>query len=386
MRNLHVIASVNPATGGPIEGLKQIASVLTGRGHMIEVACLDDPDSPWLSEFPLPVHALGPGKGAFGFAPKMVPWLQANAQRFDAVVVNGIWQYNSYAVWKVFRNAKIPYFVFTHGMLDPWFNQAYPLKRLKKMLYWPWGLYPVLRDARYVLFTSEEEKRLARGSFRPYKVNERVVKYGTPGPKGDLAALRERFLDKNEVLQGKRVLTYLSRIHEKKGCDLLVQAFAKVCGATPDVLLVMAGPDKTNLVPTLQTMARDAGIADRILWPGMLAGDDKWGAFCAAEAFVLPSHQENFGIVVAEALACGTPVLISDKINIWREIQSAGAGIVNPDTLAGTEATLQEWMGLDEAGRKAMSENARQCFLDNFEITAAAECLLEVTRDGRDIP
>lgn len=386
MRNLHVICTVNPANGGPIEGLKQLAAVLVAEGHHIEVACLDDPNDPWLKDFPLKVTALGPGKTPWRYSSKLVPWLRENLSRFDAVVINGLWEYNSYGAWKALKGSDVPYFVFTHGMLDPWFNQQYPLKALKKRLFWRWGQFPVLRDATFVLFTSEEEMILARRSFRPYIVREKVVRYGTPGPKSDLEPLRHQFLETIPTLKGRHFLLYLSRIHEKKGCDLLVQAFSELADDHPDVDLVMAGPDKTGLVPKLQTQADSLGVAHRIHWPGMLTGDAKWGAFAAADAFVLPSHQENFGIVVAEALACHTPVLISDKINIWREIKSAGGGLVEADTLEGTRNLLSAWFQLDESSKESMRARARQCFLDNFEITQAAHCLLDVTRNGRDIP
>ena len=135
MKNLHVIASVNPSAGGPIEGLKQLNKVIVSLGHTVEVACLDAPDSPWLKDFPFPIHALGPGKGFYSYSKLLLPWLKSNANRFDNVIVNGLWQYNSYAVWKALRGGSVPYYVFTHGMLDPWFNRAYPLKKLKKNLY-----------------------------------------------------------------------------------------------------------------------------------------------------------------------------------------------------------------------------------------------------------
>lgn len=110
----------------------------------------------------------------------------------------------------------------------------------------------------------------------------------------------------------------------------------------------------------------------------MLGGDVKWGAFTAAEAFVLPSHQENFGIAVAEALACGTPVLISNKINIWREIEADGAGLVENDDLAGTASLLKRWVAIPDGSRQTMRENARTCFANRFEIERATDSLLEV--------
>jgi glycosyltransferase involved in cell wall biosynthesis len=129
-------------------------------------------------------------------------------------------------------------------------------------------------------------------------------------------------------------------------------------------------------VAELKALAQANGIADRITWPGMLQGDMKWGAFYTAEAFVLPSHQENFGIAVAEAMGCGLPVLISDKVNIWREIAADGAGIVNTDTVAGTLNTLQSWLAMDTAAHQRMAQQAKATFMQRFTVEAMADSLL----------
>lgn len=375
MRILHVISSVNPAGGGPIEGIKQLGVTLLTQGHCVEIVSLDPPDAPYLAQAPLPVHALGPVQLKYGFSPRLVPWLRANASRYDAVIVNGIWQYHSYGTWKVLRKSNTPYVLFTHGMLDPWFKKRYPLKHLKKWMYWPWAEYRVLRDARAVLFTCEEERRLARSSFWLYRCNERVVSYGTAKPKGDPEAERREFFDHYPELHGKRLLLFMGRIHQKKGCDLLIQAFAKVLAQQPDWHLVIAGPDQVGWREDLNYRAAELGIAPRITWTGMLGGAMKWGALRAAEIFVLPSHQENFGIAVAEALAAGLPALISNKVNIWREIEHDGAGIVADDTLEGTCGMLQSYLELAADKRLAMRQAARDCFETRFEIKKAAETL-----------
>ena len=109
----------------------------------------------------------------------------------------------------------------------------------------------------------------------------------------------------------------------------------------------------------------------------MLTGDLKWGLLRLAEAFVLPSHQENFGIAVAEALACGTPVLISNKVNIWREIAQDRAGLVEADDEPGTTRLLEGWLGLPLGEQEEMRKNAQTCFQSRFEVTRAAEGLIE---------
>ncbi len=377
MRILNVITSTNPTKGGPIENITQMSRFLGGL-HTFEIASLDAPDAPWLAQNPLTIHALGPAKTAYAYAPQLLPWLRAHRADYDAVLVRGIWQYGSYATWRALRNRSTPYFVFPHGMLDPWFKTTYPLKHLKKLLYWPWGEFRVLRDARAVCFTSEEERVLARQSFRLYRARERVVNYGTAAPPGDAGVQRELFLAKYPELRDKKLLLFLSRIHVKKGVDLLIEAFARIAPRDPLLHLVIAGPDQEGLQTKLETQAQKLGVANRITWTGMVGGDLKWGAYRAAQTFVLPSHQENFGIVVAEALACRVPVLISDKINIWREIAADDAGFVAPDTLEGTLSNLEKWLATPEVQRERMRENAARCFMSHFEIAGAARSLLEV--------
>lgn len=386
MKILRVIGSVNPERGGPIEGIKQLAEALRGLGVEVEVASLDLPDARWVRDFPLKVYALGPARAPalgrawreYGFAPRLVTWLRTNAPHFDAVIVSGVWQFHSFATWLALRGRQTPYFVYPHGMLDPWFRRNYPLKHIKKWLYWPWAEYRVLRDAKAVLFTCEEERLLARESFWLYRCRELVVGYGTSAPAGDPDVQCELFLNRFPELREKKLLLFLGRIHEKKGCDLLVSAFARVAGRDEKLHLVMAGPDHHGLGERLAAEAASMGIGHRVTWTGMLAGDLKNGALRTAEAMVLPSHQENFGISVVESLACGIPVLVSKKVNIWREIETDGAGIVGDDTPEGIEAMLRCWVELPEDSRKTMAANALACFQARFTIKVAAEDIVRV--------
>ncbi len=376
MKLLHVVSSLDPKGGGPMEVVLQGSLACIRLGHEVEVATLDAPEADFLAGYPLRVHALGPTRSGYGFSPAYVPWLREHAGEFDAVVVNGLWQYHGFGAWRALRRSSVPYFVFPHGMLDPWFKHAYPAKHLKKWLYWPWAEYRVLRDARALLFTCEEERLLARRSFWLYRAREIVVAFGTRRPPSDGDRLREVFLGAYPTFRGKRLLLFLARIHEKKGCDLLIEAFGRVAADFPDVHLVMAGPDQAGLGETLKARVRALGLGDRVAWPGMLKDDLKWGAFHAADAFVLPSHQENFGIAVAEALGCGVAVLISDKVNIWREIAEAEAGFVDVDTVDGCERTLRRWFGLSQEQREAMRKNAIALFDERFTAEAMATSLI----------
>lgn len=377
MKILRCIHSLDPAIGGPLESVKQSSRVLVRRGHEVEVVSLDPPGARWLEDFPATVHALGPGRGSYGYSPRFVPWLKERHLNYDAVVVHGIWQYNSFGVWRALRKTATPYFVFPHGMLDPWFNHTYPLKHLKKLLYWPWAEYRVLRDARAVLFTSEEERRLARKSFALYRCHEVVVNYGTAAPDIDLQEAREEFLNAFPALRDKKLLLFLGRLHEKKGVEELIRAFAS---RSDDEHLAIAGPCADEKYRQHLVGLTNKGGA-KITFTAMLSGARKWGAFAAAEAFILPSHQENFGIAAVEALACGTPVLISNKVNIWREIVADGCGFAEEDDLAGTARLLARWGATTPNERRAMRELARSCFARRFEINQAVDSLLEVLQN-----
>ena len=128
----------------------------------------------------------------------------------------------------------------------------------------------------------------------------------------------------------------------------------------------------------LEAQAKGVGISARVHWTGMLEGDLKWGAFYAAEAFVLPSHQENFGVAVVEALACGVPVMISDKVNIWPDIARDEAGIVNADTAEGTCCSMATLLAMAPEQRRRMISNGVACFRARYEMKRTAEALSDL--------
>lgn len=373
MKLLHVISLTDPASGGPIEALLRISEVLIRDGHQVAVVSLEEEQEVARREFPFPIAGLGRGTKPYSYNPRLAPWLRENAGNFDVVVLHGLWNYSSLGSWRGLRNSSIPYFIFAHGMMDPWFRDRYPLKHLAKQAYWTLAEGRVLRDAQSVLFTCEEERMRARGVFKGHPYRERVVLLGTADPQNDAANQRAALESVIPALNNRKFLLYISRIHPKKGCDLLIRAFAElVSQLPPDLQLVIAGPDQVNWLPELQQLAQSLGIAPRIHWPGMLNGDAKWGAFRFADAMILPSHQENFGFVVAEAMACSSPVLISNKVNIWREVQASGCGLVEPDTLEGTRSLIRRFYAQPAAERGQMARNARAGFLRYFDIQATA--------------
>lgn len=381
MKILHVIPTLSPASGGPAEALRQIVRAYPQVGVQAEIACLDDPTSEWFPDFTAQVHGFGPVRSSYGRSSSLREWLEQNVPRFDGVVAHAMWSYPALAASRAAKG-RVPYAVFTHGMLDPWFNRRYPLKKLKKQLYWPIQ-YPVLRDAKSVLFTSKLESELAPQSFKPNKWTSLVVPYGTNGPPPEVDAQQRAFHERMPELASRRFLLFLSRIHEKKGTDLLVDAFAAIAQDYPEVDLVIAGPDQEGLQTKLTAQTQRLGISQRVHWPGLLTGDAKWGALRACEAMVLPSHQENFGVVVAEALACGRPGLISDQVNLWPDIVEDSAGLVEPDTLDGTRALLERWLHMSAQAQAEMGERALTTFKTRYSMQNCAIAIRNLFRDAQ---
>ncbi|HVC47829.1 MAG TPA: glycosyltransferase [Terracidiphilus sp.] len=374
MRLLHVIRGTDPETGGPIEALIRISEVLMRDGHEVEVVSLEEAEDARRRNFPFPITGLGEGVGRYHYNARLKPWLRERANNFDAVVLHGLWNYSSMGAWRALRRHATPYFIFTHGMMDPWFRERYPLKHLAKQMFWLLGEGLVLRDANAVLFTCEEERLRSRNAFWGFDYRERVALLGTADPRGDAEMEKAAFSEAYPQLHGRKFLLFLSRIHPKKGCDLLVEAFGALAKELPDHLdLVMAGPDALGWIPELEKTAKTLGMAHRIHWVGMLKGALKWGALRSAEALILPSHQENFGIVVAEAMACSTPVLISNKVNIWREVEASEAGLAENDDAEGTRSLIRRFCALGAEERARMKTSARAGFLKYFDIENTAQ-------------
>jgi glycosyltransferase involved in cell wall biosynthesis len=376
MRILHIIGSINPAAGGPTEAIRMIIGYRPP-GYEAEVVTLDSPDAPYIKDFPFLVHALGSRKRKAWYSPRMVPWLEANRDRFDGVIVHGLWEFTGLAALLTLPGHR-PYMVFTHGMLDPYFKRRYILKHIKKWLYWVPVQYWVLRNADRVLFTTALERDLATQSFWLWHWKPMVVSYGADPQLPEIQKLVPAFLETCPELRdlpsgpdrndSPRYLLFLGRIDPKKGCDLLLKAFAAVAADHPYLHIIMAGPAAWRWRDDLQKIVDDAGLTSRVHWPGMLRGDAKWGAFAACDAFILPSHQENFGIAVAEALACGRPVLISNQVNIFPEIVADGCGFAEPDTLDGTIRLLQRWLALTPEQREAMGRQAQETFATRYDM------------------
>jgi glycosyltransferase involved in cell wall biosynthesis len=377
---LQLVHTLDPRGGGVAPAVLALSAGLGKLGHRIEIATLDDSnrsDPPRASLFP--IHALGPGITSYRYSKKLLPWLRAHRREFDRVIVHGLWQYHGFAAWRVLAGSAVPYFIFPHGMLDPWFKRTFPLKHLKKWFYWPWAEYRVLRDAAAVIFTAEEERLQARKSFWLYRCRERISPLGLEAPPSSSSNAKTKFIAAYPQLQNSRILLFLGRLHPKKGCDVLIDAFAQV--AERNLSLVLAGPDQTGWQRELQQKIASYGLSQRIVFSGMLEGEMKHGALAAADAFVLPSHQENFGMSVIEALAAGLPVLISNRVNIWREIDIDRAGLIENDDVSGTKRLLERWLQTPPEQRELMRANARYCFVRRFQLDHSVASLVQILEE-----
>ncbi len=409
MKVLRIIPSMNPSSGGPCQGIRNIIPELEKLGIYNEVVCLDGPLENFIEKDTFTITALGPSKGPWQYSPKLIPWLLDNLGRFDIVIVHALWLYHGFAFYKALKQfkkssagsgneLKYPkFFIMPHGMLDPYFQQATErkMKAIRNQVYWKLIESKLINNSDGLLFTCNAELLLAREPFRPYHPKQEInIGYGVEPPPPFEDGMNRAFLEKCPQVKDQPFILFLSRIHEKKGIDHLIEAYGNVldnmqghkklaAGKLSFPKLVIAGPGlETPYGKKMQQLVSgSATLKESVFFPGMLTGNAKWGAFYGSDAFVLPSHQENFGIAVAEALACGKPVLISNQVNIWREIIEAGGGMVEDDTTAGTQKLLEAWQRLSCEEKKVMGEQAQNSFINNFSIIPAAKRFCQLVMD-----
>jgi glycosyltransferase involved in cell wall biosynthesis len=384
--NLHrAIPTLDPRWGGPCQGMRNAAPALMQRGVKTEALCADPDDASWVAADSFPVNALGPGKFGYAYSGRMLHWLRGNLDRFDAVIVHTLWQWHGAAVLLALKERKRKHksspalFVMPHGGLDPWYqrDRSRRLKALRNIVYW-WAIERrLINSADALLFTSREEGELARTTFAGYAPRrEYCVNYGIPAAPEFTNKMDEAFRRvAPKVPTGSPYFLYLGRIHPKKGVDWLMEAYAQFVAAAPSArdvpALVVAGPgEESPFGQRVKGFVSRHGLQDHVSFTGMLEGDSKWGALYGCEACVMCSHQENFGISIVEALSCDRPVLITDKVNIWREIKAGGGGLVCEQDRSAFANLLQHWT---QTGRDAHKLSPRRCYERNFGIEQHAE-------------
>ncbi len=373
MKILQCVPSIDPALGGSVEAPRLLTGALLRLGHAVEVLTIQQPRPEWSASWGAVIHFAGPAASYYHYSKHLVSWVTAHARNHDVFVIHGVWRYMSIGVWRGLRSSGVPYILYPHGMLDPFYNR-FRWKRLKKVLMWRLVENKVLRDAAKVIFTCEEERRLSSANFHPFACNAAVLNLGIQSPPGAEPAASSW----PPELAGKRVLLFLARIEPQKGVDTLISAFARVAPAHPGVHLLITGPDAIGWKAQLISLAASLGIAGRIVWHGPVFGAAKWDFFRRADAYVLPTNFENFGISIVEALACGLPVLISNKAAVWRDIEAAAAGLVSENTVDATAHMLERWLAFSCEQRDRFRHNALACFNEHYQIDRVAACFADL--------
>ena len=321
------------------------------------------------------VHLLNDEMCQCGLESTMSDDIKFNSESPSYVIAHGLWQWPTYHAYLNFKKKNIPYLLFPHGMLDPWFKKSYRLKHIKKQVYWLFRESKILSNAKAVCFTTEEEQKLARNTFFPYECNEVVTGLGVKSSSINVNDSYLTFLSKFPELKNKKCLLYLGRFHPKKGVDILIDSFLK--SKKKDEMLVLAGP-RDNPDSYLRNLTKlSERNSNSIIWTGMLRDELKWGALYHADALILPSHQENYGMVVAESLSVGTPVFLTNKVNLWNEVISAGAGFVANDDPRGINDLLKKWVAGEH---NQMKEKAIHCFKEKLHIRKTVENICKILK------
>lgn len=388
MRALHVIPSVAPRYGGPSQAVVAMCRALRDAGLEAPIAATDA-DGP--GRLPVPTGEVTQYRGvpaiffprqwseSFKYSRPLAAWLRARVADFDVVHVHAVFSHSSLAAASACRRTGVPYLVRPLGSLDPW---SLAQKPLRKRLLWHLGVKQMLRGAAAIHYTTAAERRLAeaalgleRGVVVPLGVGEALLADQTSP-----ALFRQRV---PELGQDPYVLV-LSRLHPKKGLEVFLEAFREAV-RQPELghwRLVLAGDGEPAYVASLKRLAWGTvggGGPSAVTFAGWLAGREKAAALRGAGLFALPSRQENFGLAVAEAMACGVPVLVSPQVNLAEEIEAAGAGWVAPLDREGLARALAE--ALSDAGARAARGAAGQgLVLERFTWPSVAARLADVYR------
>jgi glycosyltransferase involved in cell wall biosynthesis len=324
---LHVISGIDPHFGGPGLTLVGLAAAQAAVGLDVAVAATYHDAPPQMAELENMRRAgeevvlLGPAGGKLHGHPDLIPTLERAIDCADIVHIHALWDQMQHQAARLAKQRAVPYLFKPCGMLDPW---SLAQSRWKKRLYLSLRLRRYLDGAAALHFTTQTEARLA--SRLGLKARPLIEPNGIDLAEFERLPAPGSFRARLNGLGQRPLILFLSRIHPKKGLDLLIPALARVKAF--DGLLVIAGPDEGGYRRVVEQMIRKHALNEKVHLLDMLHGRDRIAALADADLFVLPSYQENFGVAVVESLAAGTPVLISDQVNIHEEITRAGVGLV----------------------------------------------------------
>jgi glycosyltransferase involved in cell wall biosynthesis len=357
---LLLAADMDPRQGGPPKVVYGSACALARAGVSVEIAttgAVETADAtraawPLLAELGIPLQVFPrTGPATLGYSAGMDRFLTREVRRFDAVHVHGVWEQCFARATRRARAAGVRTFVSPHGMLDRWQLRQSRLK--KQVALRLFGTGAMLSRADAVLYGTRHEADEARTLALPSPAL--VMPNGVePEPLADRAAVTAKLHARFPQMRSwSRTVLFLSRLHPKKGLDLLVEAFARTRQTHPGAgLLAVAIPQDAEYEATLRKRIGEIG-PERIVLVTDLVGPEARTALAAADVFCLPSHQEGLSIAILEAMGAGLPVLITTECHL-DELEERGAAKVVPDTVAGLTAGLAALLDLDRESLAAM--------------------------------
>lgn len=292
--------------------------------------------------------------------------------RVDIVHAHGLWMLNGLYARRYARKSMLPFILSPHGMLEPWSLQR---SRWKKTVAAHLYENENIHSANCLHAASEQEAQNIRTAG--FKNPIAVIPFGQEIRGTADIELLNHFRSRFPQLVEQKIILFLSRLHPKKGLDRLILAWSELFPAYPEWHLLIAGSDEGSYRRVVEKLIQEKGIDGRTTLAGPLYGKDKDSAFAAADLFVLPSHSENFGIVVAEALAAECPV-ITTKGAPWQKISEYGCGWwieVGVDPL---RKALVEGLSLSDGERSSMGERGRKLILSQYSWNVAAQSFKEV--------
>lgn len=350
---------LSPASGGIGVYVPELAKEMSNQGCDLHILGLSDPDNlgaaaGWGGS--VYAHHILPPR-AFGFAPKLADTL--NLLKPDVVDVQGLWLYSGLANLRHHQRTGTPYVITPHGMLDPWARER---SVWKKRLVRTWFEDAHLRAAACLHATADMEA----GHFRSFGLRNPIAIV----PNGIALPL---LLPERPVANQRRML-FLSRLHPKKGISLLLRAWAQLEAAYPDWTLIIAGPDEVGHRMDMQTLAQRLGLK-RVEWHDAVQGDEKSKLYRSADCFVLPTHAENFGLVVAEALAHEVPV-ITTRNAPWQGLTQHKCGWWIPLTDRDLLDAMADAMARPAAELHAMGHRGRAWMQRDFGWDKVADSMM----------
>jgi glycosyltransferase involved in cell wall biosynthesis len=299
------------------------------------------------------------GSTGWQFSLKLTHDLRRNLNNFDLVYLPAVWNYPTTIAAYYCRKYRKPYIIAPKGVLFPYTKSK---NAWKKWPYYKLFAERNIKNAIAVHYTSEDEADKCH-SFLGLKNREIIVPNGIELSEFNNLPARDNLWKRYSILKHKKVVLFLGRINCIKGLDLLVKAYSRLARERNEVHLMIVGPDENNYIEKVKKSLRNEGIFERVTFTGMLSGKRKLEAFAGSDVFILPSYSENFGMAVVEAMACNLPVIISSQVGIYKEVESAKAGIIVHansnelhDALVKILDNNQEALEMARRGRKLVEE------------------------------